>query len=99
MFKGGETGSGDQIQKCMGLMKQAEDWKRQAEGDRWYVEVSWSDAAERNVVGCTRKLTESNFEEDMSLLQPLYRLQVADVYHQCCRFSGTSCGCWWVEFC
>ena len=39
MFKGGETGSGDQIQKGMGLMKQAEDWKRQAEGDRWYVEV------------------------------------------------------------
>ena len=38
VFKGGETGSGDQIQKGMGLMKQAEDWKKQAEGDHWYVE-------------------------------------------------------------
>ena len=44
---------------------------------------SWTDAAGRKVVGCTRKLTEPNFEEDMSLLQPLSRLQVADVYHQC----------------
>ena len=60
---------------------------------------SWTDAAERDVVECTRRPTELNFEEDMSLLQPLIRLQVADVYHQCCRFSGTSCGCWWVEFC
>ena len=39
VFKRGETGSGDQIQKGMELMEQAEERKKQAEGDRWYVEV------------------------------------------------------------
>lgn len=39
VFKRGEMGSGDQIQKGMGLMEQAGERKKQAEGDRWYGEL------------------------------------------------------------